>query len=189
MYHIAHDKRAIRSAEKIGEGLMKCLQTKYFTEITVTDIQKVTGVGRATFYRLFDNTADVLYWKCDTCFRKALCDCTPDMFLNEVDFAKHYFKYWMEHSDILECLIKINRQDIIYSCHMKNADILQSKYGNLSGLGIKHGEYFMSIRTGFTISILTVWVKNGRKETPEEIADIIKEQISIIANNSFHKIQ
>ena len=91
----------------------------------------------------------------------------------------------MEHSEILEWLIKINRQDIIYACHMKNADELQKRYGAPDGLGLKHGDYFMSIRTGFTISILTVWVKNGRKESPQEIAEIIKEQIMIIAKNSF----
>ncbi|MGN0246872.1 MAG: TetR/AcrR family transcriptional regulator [Lachnospiraceae bacterium] len=185
MYHISEDKRARQSADLIWRGLVDCMNRKPFAEITVTDLQKASGVARTTFYRAFDNMSDVLYWKCDTCFREALLDCTPDMFLNEVEFAKHYFKYWMEHSDILEWLIKINRHDIIYACHMKNAEMLQEKYGNPAGWGIRHGNYFMSIRTGFTISILTVWVKNGRKETPEEIAEIIKEQILIIANNSF----
>ena len=183
MYHIARDKRAEKSAEKIFAGLWKCLRNKDFTEVTISDIQKETGVGRATFYRLFDNLSDVLYWRCDTCFHNVLSDCSPSMFLNEINFAKHYFKYWMEHCEILECLIKINRQDIIYSCHMKNAEMLQQKYGSLIGAS-KHGNYFMSIRTGFTISILTAWVKNGRKETPDEIAEIIKEQILIIAKNS-----
>ncbi len=185
MYHISDDKRARQSAELIWAGLVACMGKKDFAEITVTDLQKASGVARTTIYRAFDNISDVLYWKCDACFREALDDCTPDMFLNEVDFARHYFKYWMQHSEILEWLIKINRQDIIYACHMKNADVLHQKYGSPQGLGIKHGDYFMAIRTGFTISILTVWVKNGRKETPEEIAEIIKEQIMIIAKNSF----
>ncbi|MGN0534511.1 MAG: TetR/AcrR family transcriptional regulator [Eubacterium sp.] len=185
MYHISNDKRAKQSSELIWNGLVDCMNRKSFEEITVTDLQKASGVARTTFYRAFDNISDVLYWKCDTCFREALSDCPPSMFLNEVDFAKHYFKYWMEHSEILEWLIKINRQDIIYACHMKNANMLQDKYGALNGLGIKNGDYFMAIRTGFTISILTVWVKKGRKETPEEIAEIIKEQITIISKTAF----
>ncbi len=185
MYHISDDKRAKQSAELIWGGLVDCMNRKIFTEITVTDLQKASGVARTTIYRAFDNISDVLYWKCDTCFREALDGSTPEMFLNEVDFAKHYFNYWMEHSEILEWLIKINRQDIIYACHMKNADELQRKYGTPGGVEFEHGDYFMAIRTGFTISILTVWVKNGRKETPEEIAEIIKEQIMIIAKNSF----
>lgn len=185
MYHISDDKRAKQSADLIWNGLVDCMNKKDFAEITVTDLQKASGVARTTFYRAFDNMSDVLYWKCDTCFREVLSDCTPSMFMNEVDFAKHYFKYWLEHSEILEWLIKINRQDIIYACHMKNADELQHKYGSPQGLGIQHGNYFMAIRTGFTISILTTWLKGGRKETPEEIAEIIKEQIAIIAKDSF----
>ena len=184
MYHISDDKRARQSADLIWNGLVDCMNQKEFAEITVTDLQKASGVARTTFYRSFDNISDVLYWKCDTCFQSALEGCTPTMFLNEIDLARHYFKYWMEHSEILEWLIKINRQDIIYACHMKNADQLQRKFGSPQGFGIQHGDYFMAIRTGFTISILTVWVKNGRKETPEEIAEIIKEQVMIIANNS-----
>ena len=109
MYHISDDKRARQSADLIWNGLVDCMNQKDFTEITVTDLQKASGVARTTFYRAFDNLSDILYWKCDTCFREALSGCTPSMFLNEVDFAKHYFKYWMEHSEILEWLIKINR--------------------------------------------------------------------------------
>lgn len=184
MYHISDDKRARQSADLIWNGLVDCMNQKDFTEITVTDLQKASGVARTTFYRAFDNLSDILYWKCDTCFREALSDCTPSMFMNEVDFAKHYFNYWMQHSEILEWLIKINRQDIIYACHMKNADELQQKYGSPQGLDIQHGDYFMAIRTGFTISILTTWLKGGRKETPEEIAEIIKEQLLLIAKST-----
>ncbi len=185
MYHISDDKRSRQSADRIWRGLVDCMKLKEFSDITVSDLQRASGVARTTIYRAFDNLSDILYWKCDTSFRKAMEGCTPSMFFNEVDFAKHYFKYWMDHSEILEWLIKINRQDIIYACHMKNTDELHQKYGRLEEFGINHGDYFMAIRTGFTISILTVWVKNGRKETPEEIAELIKEQIKIIADNSF----
>ncbi len=60
MYHISKDERAKKSAIKIGNGLLRCLKTKEFYQITVTDIQKTSNVGRATFYRLFDNITDVL---------------------------------------------------------------------------------------------------------------------------------
>lgn len=98
--------------------------------------------------------------------------------------AKHYFTYWLNHSDILELLIKINRIDIIYACHMKNAEIMQQRFGKLPGLNVEHGNYFIAIRTGFTISILTVWLKGGRKETPEELVQIIKEQLLLLFGNN-----
>lgn len=90
----------------------------------------------------------------------------------------------MNNSDILELLISINRQDIIYACHMKNAELLHEKYGNAPGLSNVNGNYFMAVRTGFTISILTAWLSGGRKESPDEIVEIMKEQLLIIAQNN-----
>lgn len=183
MYHISNDKRSKQSAELIYNGLLECIKKKPFDLITISDLQKASGVARTTFYRSFDNLSDVLYWKCDTCFYEVLGKFKPQIFKGEIELARHYFTYWMEHSDILELLIEINRHDIIYACHMKNADILQERFGKIPDLIMKHGNYFMAIRTGFTISILTAWLKGGRKESPDEIVTIIQEQLTILARD------
>lgn len=183
MYHISEDKRAKQSAELLYQGLMKCMRQKPFSEITITDLQAASGIARTTFYRAFDHISDILYWKCDTCFKHVLGNATPDMFTDELGLARHYFRYWMEHSDILELLVRINRQDIIYACHMKNAEALQRQYGRINGLNAGQSNYFMAIRTGFTISVLTAWLKGGKKESPDEITEIIAEQLSLLARS------
>ena len=183
MYHISKDKRAVQSSELIYKGLLECIKKKPFDQITVSDLQKVSGVARTTFYRAFDNISDVLYWKCDTCFYEVLGSYHPKLFQGELDLARHYFDYWVNHSDILELLMQIGRQDIIYACYMKNADILQQRFGELPGINMKHGNYFIAIRTGFTISILTVWLKGGRKESSDELVQIIEEQLSILTKS------
>lgn len=187
MYHISNDKRAVQSSELIYNGLLECIKKKAFDQITISDLQKASGVARTTFYRAFDNISDVLYWKCDTCFYEVLGKYRPKLFHGELDLARHYFQYWMNHSDILELLIQINRQDIIYACHMKNAELLQERFGKIPGLQIKHGDYFMAIRTGFTISVLTAWLKGGRKESADELVQIIEEQLSILVKNTTGK--
>lgn len=184
MYHISNDKRSMQSAELIYHGLLECIKKKPFDQITISDLQRASSVARTTFYRSFDNISDVLYWKCDTCFHEVLGSYRAEIFPEETELAYHYFCYWFKHSDILELLIKINRQDIIYACHMKNADILQKQYGKIPGLSMVHGNYFMAIRTGFTISILTEWLKGGKKETPEEIVQIILEQLAILVRSN-----
>lgn len=180
MYHISNDKRAIRSSKLIYNGLLECIKKKPFDQITISDLQKTSGIARSTFYRAFDNLTDVLYWKCDTCFYEVLGNYHPGLFQGEPDLARHYFQYWMTHSDILELLIQINRQDIIYACHMKNAEILQEQFGEIPDIHMEHGNYFIAIRTGFTISILTTWLKGGRKESADELVEIIEEQISFL---------
>ena len=68
MIHIQQDPRAIRSAGLIADGLTACLARMPFGEVTVTSVCRAAGVGRATFYRLFDNTADVLDYRCGQVF-------------------------------------------------------------------------------------------------------------------------
>lgn len=184
MYHISNDKRAMQSSKLIYNGLLECIKKKPFDQITVSDLQKASGVARTTFYRAFDNISDVLYWKCDTCFYEVLGKYNPKLFEGEIDLARHYFQYWMNHSDILDLLIQINRQDIIYACHMKNAEILQQRFGEVPGVHMEHGNYFIAIRTGFTISVLTVWLKGGKKETADDLVKIIEEQLTFLARKS-----
>lgn len=174
MYHISNDKRAIQSADIIYKGLLQCLERKSFNQITVTDVQKASGVARTTIYRCFDNLSDILYWRCDLAFREALGSVLPTDVPSELELMQGYFAYWMEHSDILKLLIDINRQDIIYACHMKNAEVLAQSYGKLPGMDETNAKYFMAIRTGVTISILKAWLDGGRKETPEELTEIVK---------------
>lgn len=183
MYHISNDKRSKQSSELIWQGLIKCLKNKSFEDITISDLQKASGVARTTFYRSFDNISDVLYWKCDLGFYEALNDFNLKEFKGEFHLAEHYFNYWINNSEILELLIKINRQDIIYSCHIKNAEILQEKFGKLENLRPKYSRYFIAVRTGLTISILTAWLQGGRQETTAELMEIIQEQLLLIKAN------
>lgn len=173
MYHINSDKRCIKSAELIYEGLLKCLKNKSFEQITVTDIQKSSGVARTTFYRCFDNISDILYWRCDMCFGEAFEGLNTSDVADENILIKHYFSYWLKHSGILELLISINRQDIIYSCHMKKAEELEKIFGELPGMTEKEKRYFMAIRSGVTISVLKAWLDGGCKESAEEVLNII----------------
>lgn len=180
MYHISNDKRSRQSAEMIYQGLLFCLKHKSFDKITISDLQKASSVARTTFYRSFDNMSDILYWRCDLCFREALSGFDENDFLDEKRLLKRYFNYWMNNSDILELLVNINRQDIIYSCHLNNAKLLEQRFGTLPGLEDTDARYFMAIRTGITVSILKEWLDGGRKENVEELLIIIKKQIIML---------
>lgn len=174
MYHISKDKRCVASAEQMYKGLEKVMTKKAFDDISISDIQKYSYVARTTFYRSFDSISDILYWKCDICFKEVLHSFAPQGFMNETDLLRHYLDYWMKHSKILEQLMSINRIDIIYSCHMKNAEELAKEYGEIPNMNEVSSRYFMAVRTGLTISVLTAWLKGGKKETPDQIESLLK---------------
>ncbi len=184
MYHISHDKCSRQSANLIYHGLLQCLKKKPFDQITVTDVQKASGVARTTVYRCFDNLSDILYWRCDHCFQEALHSVQPLSSPEEWKLLRGFFSYWTTHSDILELLIRINRQDILYACHMKNAKALEQSYGPLPGMNETGARYFMAIRTGMTVSILKAWLDGGQKETAQELVDILRQQVAFLMRNN-----
>lgn len=184
MHHVPTDKRAQRSAELIYDALRSCLEKKIFDRITVSDLQRASGVARTTFYRAFDDVSDVLAWKCEACFNEALSGFEPIDFMNEAELAQRFFAYWVKHSEILELLKRIERPDIIFAAHMRSAEALQARFGKLPGVTEVQGKYFMAIRSGILMSVLGTWMQNGRKESPRELMEMVRLQIAMLAEST-----
>lgn len=175
MYHISNDKRAIKSAELVGNGLLKCLEQKDFAEITVTDVQKASTVGRATFYRLFDNTADVLSYLCDGIFEQAGKTYKELTNLSADETTLAFICIWMEKKTLLKAIVDSNRMDFIFRAHMKYLTPSKEDFFRESEMDEVQTTYLMTILTACTSAVLTAWLADGGKETAEQLQIRIKE--------------
>lgn len=175
MYHISNDKRTIKSAELIGNGLLKCLEQKDFAEITVTDVQKASTVGRATFYRLFDNTADVLSYLCDGIFEQAEKAYKELNILSADETTLEFIRIWMKNKTLLKAIVDSNRMDFIFRAHMKYLTPSKEDFFRDSEMDEVQTTYLMTILTACTSAVLTAWLANGGKETAEQLQFRIKE--------------
>ena len=178
MYHIKSDKRAQVSAQLIGNAMMELLKVKNFDDISVSDIQRQSTVGRATFYRLFDNTVDVLSWLCNQIFdtmtnRNAL----PTE--NMVESMISFIGTWMEHEVLLQAIIRSGHIEVIYEMlyrRMKEAgDLL------FPDLQLENGkaDYLVSIASTAMIGGLSAWLKHGKTESAEQVFENIREVIGV----------
>lgn len=185
MYHIKDDRRAFKSSELIYQSLIQCMQEKEFSKITVTDIQKTSGVGRATFYRHFDRLTDVLYWKCNQQFFEVLNSYVAQHPYPDEKYALllHVFGYWVDNSEIIEQLLSIGRMDILFECFFENSHVVTNHFKAHIQLPDSRYDYFMAIRIGIFISILITWMGNGKQESAEELVDILAEQLAFIEKN------
>lgn len=185
MYHIKNDKRTLKSSELIYEGLLKCLEIKEFNKITISDIEHYSTISRSTFYRLFDSLEDILSMKCDYYFKEVLGNYIthPNAKNGKLDFVKYFFNYWFEHSKLLEILFSINRIDIIYNSISHNSHILTDFYKSKSTFPIKNLEYSIAIRTGIFLVILFKWIQNGKKETVDELVEILGSQLVFLSQS------
>ena len=179
MYHIKPDKRAQKSAALICDALFACLKEKPFQEITITDIQRTSFVSRATFYRHFDELADVLSYYCHQRFLEAFSAYTP-VETGEGEavyhFSRYFLNYWFAHRDILELLLSLNRLDIIYDCHLRYFELLLEKEAPGLSFPAEAYDYMTGIRSGIMVGVLLAWLKGGKKQSAEEVFGILQAQ-------------
>ena len=179
MYHIKEDKRTYKSSELIYEALITCMKEKEFNKISISDIQRISSVGRSTFYRNFDTIIDVLYWKCDMEYKEVMESYVnkESHDINELEFMLYFFTYWLTHYEILDTLISIRRYDIISQCHYNNSHILYDYFKKFYLAPIPDFKYHMAVRIGAFVGILIAWIENGRKESPEELLAILRADL------------
>lgn len=184
MYHLTDNKKTHQSANLIFDALCILLGEKEFSAITIKELVERAGVGRATFYRIFDTPKDVLQYKCDDKFMELR------EYLNKYRMSeqlsgrvkstlllKPMLRFWYLDSIIIEVIIKANSIDVL----LNNLEILfEDVYDRLDDASNKRSnkDYFISVRTGILFNLLITWIKNDKNITPDELAEVFLTQIS-----------
>lgn len=181
MYHIPNDKRTIRSATHIYAGLQACLKTKSFEEITITDIQKASGVSRSTFYRLFDNLSDVIYWTCDTYLARSFEAISEEDQHDELALTRHFVAFWMEQSEFFELMLQVRQPFILYQCLLQTSGKMRKDEKvplcASSWTDDTEARYALNLHAGIIFSLLKTWLEGGRKESIDEVMIILEKQL------------
>ncbi len=164
MYHIKPDKRARASVKLICEGLSRCLKEKSFESITISDIQRVSGVSRSTFYRNFDRIEDVLALMCDAVFEEAFA-------AGYANISEAVFRTWFRHADMIEAIVGIGRSDMLYSSLRRCADSLRVSLADFGDAALF--DYLVSIISSAMMGIMVTWVEHGKHESEEELKNTV----------------
>lgn len=157
MYHIPNDKRSKDSARKIYKSLRRLLLTKNLNEITVSDIHNECGVSRSTFYRLFDNTVDVIELMFDYFYKRYLFRLQKE---NNKSLL-FFFEYWTKHTDLVYILAHQNEGII--------KKVMQENYEEST-----ENKFLIDIKASILSSLLCRWVLDNKKESPKEMVELTK---------------
>ncbi len=163
--NVKNNKRKRDSVEKIEKAFLEMLLAKELSGISVTDICKITGLNRSTFYANFED----VYALADS-LRKKLEEDFVEQFKNETNRdAITIFRHIYENQLFYKAYFKLgydeNHQVYVYDITRAEKD-----FGNTN---MKyHIEFF---RSGLN-AIIKMWLNEGCKETPEEMAEILKTE-------------
>lgn len=181
MYHVANDKRAKQSVELISKGLQQALENNNFKNLSITNITKQAGVGRATFYRLFDSKDDIIQYQVDTIFSEITEYMAENLTDNLSNFVIRNLNIWFMHPETIQVLIKTDRLNLVIQAVNRNAEEFKRVIfpdRNISDLTLDYG---ITITANMLAAGLKVWDEHGRTESAE---DVLKQVIQV-----FHLIQ
>jgi len=164
-----NNKRRRNSVEKIEKAFVELLQNRELKDIKVSDICKITRLNRSTFYANFldiYDLADKVREKLEEEFSSLFVQ-EPSQ--NEKGGAVKMFTHISENQLFYKTYFKLGyheqNQILIYDTERASRDF-DNKY-------IKyHIEFF---RNGLN-AIIKMWLADGCKQSPEEMAQILQQE-------------
>lgn len=171
MYRIGNDKRKTQSANLICKGLDKLMLTLDYNDITVTNIVNTSGVGRATFYRLFDDKSDVVLYKMESVFTELICREGP--YSNSNMIVISIFEICLDQKELFLSLIKAN---LYGEFQTRIAFILEEKLKFIKervGLDERSWQYFIHVRAAMLLTALRVAITQFDVEKPLDILETL----------------
>ena len=165
-----NNRRKKKSIETIEKVFINLLQTRQLSEISVSDICKLAGLNRTTFYA---NYTDIF----------ALADSIRDKLEGSLaELYKEEIMGGFNSNDYLKLFRHIKDNQIFYRTYFKlgyddnykivSYDTELAKQHFQNRFINYHMEFFKS---GLT-KIIKMWLSGGCRETPEEMYEIIRSE-------------
>ncbi|MDD6479150.1 MAG: TetR/AcrR family transcriptional regulator C-terminal domain-containing protein [Oscillospiraceae bacterium] len=164
-----NNKRRRESQEKTERAFVELLQSREIKEITVSDICKITGLNRSTFYANYIDIYD-------------LAERVKERL--EKDFSEEFadYDYYNERTGALKMFKHIKENQIFYKTYFKlcydsahQVSVYDVKRAELE-LGNKNIKYHIEFFRNGLNAIIKMWLASGCEESPEEMAEILSQE-------------
>lgn len=162
-----NNRRRKQSQEKIERAFIELLQTRSLGEISVSELIKTTGLNRSTFYANYIDIYD-------------LADKTRGILESEFTSLFADYDYFNDRSGALKMFQHIRENQLFYNTYFKlcyddrhlitTYDPRRAEQEHMESNLRYHIEFF---RNGLN-AIIKLWLANGCRETPEEMAEVLK---------------
>ena len=162
--------RRRESVERIEKVFMELLQTRELNEITVSDICKLCGLNRSTFYANFTNVydlADKMRVHLEEEVNR-LYESETVQKINSNDYLR-LFRHIRDNQLFYRTYFRLGYDN---QFKLKYYDIHQAQRHFDNQYIEYHVEFF---RSGFN-AIVKMWLAGGCRETPEEMEAIIRSE-------------
>ena len=145
------------------------MKVKDYSEITITDIAKKSGMSRMTYYRNYSSKDDIIIQYIDDVATSIHDVIEKSGVSNDVfTYYKMLFEGLGVYSDIAIVAYNAHLGDIILDAINKNM-LLTFPPSTDEHIKVYKRYYY----AGAFFNILIEWLRNGKKETPEHMARFV----------------
>ena len=180
MYRKCTTEISARHQKQLTQALLELMQKTPYEDITVTQLCQTAGVSRRIFYHLFNNKIDALHAMIDHTILEA------EGYGQELrDEALRFFCYWKAHSHLLDALrdnqlTGILLERMVVCTLSEDYDIRHWLKAN----GWEQETDVMIFHLTGIMGLTFRWYYSGFRESPEEMAALLKKIITTPLANS-----
>ncbi len=175
------DKRVMHSKRRLKQSLLTLMQTKKLEDITITELVAHANLTRATFYKYYDSTEQLL--------REIEDDVVADLVSSYISYLENpantsrisasviqIFEHVYQHTDfykvIFNCDLPSAYQNRIVD-ELKNLAYEELKY--LPTSPVINLELRANYKAYSWLGLIIAWVRGGFEFTPDYVADQFSE--------------
>jgi len=170
------DMRVKYTREWTFEALYKLLETNEYNKIKISEIIIKAGISRATFYRNFTTKDDVVILRVKRFFEQFYMNISYHYKNTDQGDARFliqsYFNLVHEEEKVISTIIKCNLEYLMVEGILKIINTQREQFYKLIKPNEQTEKYTMEIVASSAWTLLSRWIKNGKKETAEELVEI-----------------
>lgn len=176
----ADDKRRIaheRVRKSLIEAFLELLETKRFSQITVSELAERAGVSRESYYRNYNSMEAIV----DSIFERIHAEAIAKAEAQQItSFGYDLVLVILEvlHKHRIE-IVTLNENGFVGENLMIINDYLERISGTMPCSSIER--YLPSLFAGSLYSVVLQWLQDGARESCEEMADFICSHCSVDA--------
>ncbi len=183
-----NDLRVVRTIESIKEAFVALIEEKGFESITVKDITTKAKINRGTFYAHYQDKYDLMN-RCQEEFMLEMSKIakqniaklvasinTNNSILQPLEIAVLIFEFLERNRKFIKAILGPNG-DLSFQTKLKNfmwKTLFESTENPIKQVNLLvPGEYLVSYIASAHIGVIQQWLLEDRKETPQEMAQIL----------------
>ena len=163
--------------------LRACLQDSYFTllqekpaeKISVSEIVKLAGISRMSFYRYCENKDDIIRQFLEDSFKKYMAVVDEESVKNSLEAATLFFGYFRSNRVRMRALIDQGLFHLLFESFPRFLQVSNLSIESTPDIPQQYREYYYEYASGGLLNLAKAWVATGMKDSDREMAQALRK--------------